>query len=128
MKNQYGENMNNKEELTQEQINNEVFELIKEKFLNEERLILRLKDFYIKINKFEEDCTNLDDEEEEIARKTKIIANKLLNNIIEEDELTLVSNKIIPFENKLKFVLEKDDNKISFNLVIDDDGFELELL
>ena len=123
--------MNNENENTKEQIEeqniHENFELTKENLFNEQRLLLRLKDFYDEINTFEEDCGNLDDEQENLVRKTNLIAQKIINNVTKNSDYTLDKHKIYPFDYKLIFSTKNDENTNNFNLIISNDGFELEL-
>ncbi len=104
----------------------ELFEQLEESISNEERLILRLQGFCEEILNFEDDCTEVDDREASIMTKANKIANKLFNNVLENNEYNLKSFDIFPVYSKVEFSISKDDDEQKFNLIVENDGFELE--
>jgi hypothetical protein len=116
------------EEKVIEEINNdEVFETLKTNFIDEERLLLRLKSFYNDLLDYEDDCTEVEDREGEIVRKAGKIAEKLLVNVVDNSQYKLESFTTYPIESKLNFTIQKDeDTSIKYSLIVEDEGFELE--
>jgi hypothetical protein len=116
------------EEKVIEEINNdEVFETLKTNFIDEERLLLRLKSFYNDLLDYEDDCTEVEDREGEIVRKAGKIAEKLLLNVVDNSQYKLESFTTYPIESKLNFTIQKDeDTSVKYSLIVEDEGFELE--
>ncbi len=104
----------------------ELFEQLEESISNEERLILRLQGFCEEILNFEDDCTEVEDREASIMAKATKIVNKLFNNVLENNEYNLKSFDIFPVYSKVEFSISKDDDEQKFNLIVENDGFELE--
>jgi len=105
---------------------NKLFEQLEESISNEERLILRLQCFCEEILNFEDDCTEVEDREASIMANATKIANKLFNNVLENNEYNLKSFDIYPVYSKVEFSVSKDDDEQKFNLIVENDGFELE--
>ncbi len=105
---------------------NSIFEQLENSISNEERLILRLQGFCEEILNFEDDCTEVEDREASIMTKATKIANKLFNNVLEDSEYDLKSFDIYPVYSKIEFTISKDEDLQSFNLMVENDGFELE--
>jgi len=104
----------------------ELFEQLEESIASEERLILRLQGFCEEILNFEDDCTEVEDRESSIITKATKIANKLFANVLENNEYNLKSFDIYPVYSKVEFLISKEDDEQKFNLIVQNDGFELE--
>jgi regulator of sigma D len=130
MKNLFGGNMNN-----------ELFDKIEDAFVKEARLVQRLNSFMFEYNHFEYDEMGINMEEaEEVKKRVEKIHNKLMNNVSSILDFTLKSKNIDILHHKVDLTAtiqeEKQEDEetiivkkdIDFSVIVDEDGFELEIV
>jgi hypothetical protein len=114
-------------------MNNDIFNQLEKYLLLEKRLILRYKDFCEELLVFDNGFDDFENKEDILLKKISKIAIKLLDNTLKDTDYKLVLHKVLPIKSKLKFEIEKKENKnndkrLTFLLQIVEDGFELEQL
>jgi regulator of sigma D len=130
MKNLFGGNMNN-----------ELFDKIEDAFVKEARLVQRLNSFMFEYNHFEYDEMGINMEEaDEVKKRVEKIHNKLMNNVNSILDFTLKSKNIDILHHKVDLTAtiqeEKQEDEetiivkkdIDFSIIVDEDGFELEIV
>jgi regulator of sigma D len=130
MKNLFGGNMNN-----------ELFDKIEDAFVKEARLVQRLNSFMFEYNHFEYDEMGINMEEaEEVKKRVEKIHNKLMNNVSSILDFTLKSKNIDILHHRVDLTAtiqeEKQEDEetiivkkdIDFSIIVDEDGFELEIV
>jgi regulator of sigma D len=130
MKNLFGGNMNN-----------ELFDKIEDAFVKEARLVQRLNSFMFEYNHFEYDEMGINMEEaDEVKKRVEKIHNKLMNNVSSILDFTLKSKNIDILHHKVDLTAtiqeEKQEDEetiivkkdIDFSIIVDEDGFELEIV
>lgn len=108
---------------------NKRFEDVKTLFIEQDRLIGRFVDFANEFISFEYDTTGINfDEAEDIERKAEIIANKIFSEINLAQELYKFEViEIITKNRKIVFKFKNEDLEFTGDIVLDKDGFELEI-
>lgn len=108
---------------------NKRFEDVKTLFIEQDRLIGRFVDFANEFISFEYDTTGINfDEAEDIERKAEIIANKIFSEINLAQELYKFEViEIITKTRKIVFKFKNEDLEFTGDIVLDKDGFELEI-
>jgi regulator of sigma D len=130
MKNLFGGNMNN-----------ELFDKIEDAFVKEARLVQRLNSFMFEYNHFEYDEMGINMEEaDEVKKRVEKIHNKLMNNVSSILDFTLKSKNIDILHHRVDLTAtiqeEKQEDEetiivkkdIDFSIIVDEDGFELEIV
>ena len=120
---------------------NELYEKVEEAFVEESRLVERLNSFMHEYNDFEYDEMGMSMEEaDEVKSRLHKIHDKLLNNVNEHLDFPLDSMNIDIVFHTVELLaqttqeIEKEGGEIQieqisvpFSMVIDDDGFSLEI-
>jgi hypothetical protein len=131
MKKQFGKIMNkqnktNKKE--QDNINDEIFKLLKDNLIDEARLLKRFYEFCYEYNNFEYDESGFNfDEGQDIPKKINKIRDKLLLNIKNNIDYDIQNIKTIEANYKFLFDIIIDENIKHCIVKVDVDSFELEL-
>jgi len=122
-------------------MNNELYEKIEDAFINEARLVKRLNSFMYEYNHFEYDEMGINmDEADEVKARLEKIHKKLMDNVNSNLEIPLKTKDIDIVYHKVNLVatvqedIEDEDEQIkvvqkdiNFAIIVDDDGFELEI-
>ena len=117
----------NEEELVDE-LQDEIFEKLKDALLNESRLLKRYYDFCLEYNSFEFDemGINMEDAEDVLQRANKI-RDKLLDNLSRSTKYKLTGVKSDEVYYKILFDIMIETNYIHCIIEVDIDSFDLEV-
>ncbi|VAY88049.1 hypothetical protein MNB_ARC-1_751 [hydrothermal vent metagenome] len=133
MKKQFGDNMNNidkdnrKTEIIDD-IQDEIFAILKDALLKESRLLKRYYEFCLEYNSFEFDELGINMEDSELVlNKIDKIRDKLLFNISESTKYKLLNIKNDEVYYKILFDIIIDGVYKHFIVEVDIDSFDLEV-
>lgn len=108
-------------------MNKEIYNNIKETFLEEARLIGRLDHFFNEFIDFEFDEMGINYEEvDEIAKKAQKINDKLIKNINEKTSLNITTKRVDIENRKVEYRVEFEEEESDFAILIENDGFTIE--
>ena len=117
-----------KDEEIVDELQDEIFEKLKEALIEESRLVKRFYDFCLEFNSFEYDEMGMNMEEsDEVLERANKIRNKLLNNIMAITSYQFNNIKTDEVSYKILFDIIIDDNTKHCIIEADSDSFDLEV-
>ncbi len=116
------------EDIEIDELQDEIFENLKDAFLNESRLLKRFYDFCMEYNSFEYDEMGMNMEEaDEVLQKVNKIRDKLLDNIISTTSYEFNNIKTDEVYYKILFDIMVEESTKHCIVEVDLDSFDLEV-
>ncbi len=116
------------EEEAVDEVQDEIFEKLRESLIEEGRLVKRFYDFCLEFNSFEYDEMGMNMEEaDEVLARTNKIRDKLLNNLMEHSSYKFINIKTNEVYYKILFDIMVEDDTKHCVIEADIDSFDLEV-
>jgi hypothetical protein len=129
MKRQFGVDMNKEDKIQDSlQIQEELFDILKIQFIKENRLLKRYYEFCVEYQNYEYDEMGMNMEDgEDLMRKAIKIRTKFMKNIQDDTDLEFSNITTDTVNNRLGFNIIKDDDTFEIKLDLFEDSFDLEI-